>query len=185
MKKVTITLLAFVVFVFPSIAQVSHDFDPNEKEPIVKATIPKDQVPEPVLRAVTIQFDKSNPQTWSKFPYALKEYGWVYNVNSSDNNLDHFLVTMKTKEGNDLEAVYSAEGALLETREMSLNVPVPKEVLADLEKSQYKGWNIVGTKEIINFYRDRNNANVERHFRITVEKDKVKKSISFDWNGEN
>jgi len=36
-------LLAFVVFVFPSIAQISHDFDPNEKEPIVKTTIPKDQ----------------------------------------------------------------------------------------------------------------------------------------------
>jgi hypothetical protein len=185
MKKVTITLLAFVVFVFPSIAQVSHDFDPNEKEPIVKATIPKDQVPEPVLKAVNTQFDKSNPQTWSKFPYALKEYGWVYNVNSADNNLDHYLVTMKSKKGNDFEAVYNADGALIQTREMSINVQVPKEVQTELAKSQYKDWNIVGTKEIINYYRDRNNANVERHFRITVEKGKVKRSLSFDWNGEN
>jgi hypothetical protein len=185
MKKVIITLLALVVFVLPSLAQVSHDFDPNEKEPVVKAILTKDQVPEQVLKAAATQFDKNNPSTWSRFPYALKEYGWVYDVNSSDNNLDHFLVTMKTKEGNDFEAVYNADGALLETREKALNVAVPKEVRAELDKSQYKDWTIVGTKEIVNFYRDRNNANVERHFRITVEKGKVKKSISFDWNGEN
>jgi hypothetical protein len=185
MKKVTITLLAFVVFVLPSLAQSFHDFDPTEKEPIVKATITKDQVPEPVLKAAATQFDKNNPKTWSKFPYALKEYGWVYDVNSSGNNLDHFLVTMKSRQGNNFQAVYNADGALIETRETAINVPVPKEVLTELEKSPYNGWTITGNKEIINYYRDRNNASVERHFRVTLEKGKAKKSISFNWNGQN
>lgn len=185
MKKVVYTFLGLLGFVLPSLAQVSHDYDPNDKEPIVKATITKDQVPEAVLKAASVQFNKDNPGTWSKFPYQLKEYGWVYDVNSTQKDLDHFEVTLKNTKGNVMEAVYNADGSLIQTRERSANVPVPKEVMTELGNSKYKDWAIIGDKEIINYYRDRNNANVERHFRITVEKGKERRSISFNWKGEN
>jgi hypothetical protein len=185
MKKLLITILVILAFVIPSLAQIDHDYNPNDREPEVKATILKDQVPEAVRKAVITQFDKNNPITWSKFPYALKEYGWVYDVGAANIKLDRYEVTMKTAEGNDLWAVYAANGELVESRELSVNVPVPTYVYEELSKSQYKDWKIVGNKEIIKFYHDHNNSSVEQHLRLTVEKDNVKRSLSFNFQGSN
>ena len=186
MKKLLFTFLAFVIFVLPSLTQVSHDYNANDLTPAVTNKIAKDQVPPAVVKAVSTEFNKDNPVTWSKFPYALKEYGWVYDVGAENLKLDRYEVTMKTAKGNDLWAVYTNTGELVETREMSTNIPVPPAVMEKFLKSQYKDWNIVGDKEIIRFYHDHNlnKNNVEQHFRITVEKNGVKRSISFNWQGE-
>jgi hypothetical protein len=117
-----------------------------------------------------------------KFPYALKEYGWVYDIGAADIPLNRFEVTMKTESGNDLWAVYNADGQLVETNELSRNIPIPLSVMEAFQKSQYKDWKIVGNREIIKYYHDHNEASVEQHFRITVEKENVKRSISFNYN---
>lgn len=186
MGKFLISLLVFVGLALPSRAQ-SHDYNANDLEPAVVGSIPKDQVPAAVLNAVSTQFDKSNPITWSKFPYALKEYGWVYDVGAENIALDRYEVTMKTDKKSDLWAVYTKNGELVETREMSTNIAIPPSVMQEFMKSKYKDWKIVGNKEIIRFYHDheKNSNNVEQHFRITVEKDGVKRSISFNWQGTN
>ena len=187
MKKLMITCLALSAFVIPSIAQVDHDFNVEDREPAVSTKILKEQVPAEVVKAVSVQFDKNKPETWSKFPYALKEYGWVYDVAAENLQLDRYEVTMKTDKGNELWAVYTNKGELVETREMSANIPTPQSVLDEFSKSRYKDWNIVGNKEIIRFYHDHNlnKSNVEQHFRLTVEKDGVKRGISFNWQGTN
>jgi hypothetical protein len=185
MKKLFISILGLLAFLIPSLAQIDHDFNPNDREPEVKATILKDQVPEAVRKAVAIQFDKNNPLTWSKFPYALKEYGWVYDVGAANIKLDRYEVTMKNEKGNDLWAVYAANGDLIESREIATNVAVPTYILEELAKSKYKDWKITGNKEIIKFYHDHNNSSVEQHMRLTVEKDNVKRSLSFNFQGNN
>ncbi|HEY5124357.1 MAG TPA: hypothetical protein VIK14_11540 [Ignavibacteria bacterium] len=186
MKKLLSFCIALMTFVLPSLAQ-SHDFSVYDREPAVLAKITKDQVPAVILNAVSIQFDKNNPLTWSKFPYALKEYGWVYDVGAENLNLDRYEVTMKTSKGDDLWAVYTNKGELVETREMSANITIPSSVMDEFLKCQYKDWKIIGNKEIIRFYHDHdlNKNNVEQHFRITVEKNGVKRSISFNWQGTN
>jgi hypothetical protein len=181
MKKLFLTGVLLMAFVFPMLAQVDHDYNPNDRIPITNATITKDQIPAAVLKAFNTQFDKNNPLTWSKFPYALKEYGWVYDVGAADLQLNRFEVTMKTTNGNDLWAVYDPQGNLVETREMSTNIAVPKNVQEQLANSQYKDWTVVGNKEIIRYYHDHDNSSVEQHFRVTVEKDKVKRSLSFNY----
>jgi hypothetical protein len=90
---------------------------------------------------------------------------------------------MKNKEGHALWAVYAANGDLVESRETANNVAMPANVQQALAKSQYKDWKVVGDKEIIKYYHDHNESSVEEHFRITVEKDNVKKSISFNFQG--
>jgi hypothetical protein len=180
MKKLIISLAVLFAFIFPLLAQVDHDYNLNDKVPIVTAKLTKDQIPAAVMKSFNTQFDQNNPATWSKFPYALKEYGWVYDVGSSDLALDRFEVSMKTKGGNDLWAVYDAAGNLIETREASLNVPIPKAIMDAFQKSQYKDWSIVGDKEIIKYYHDHDFKSVEQHFRITVEKGNVRRSISFN-----
>ena len=183
MKKFVSIGLGIMGFVLPSFGQ-SHDYNLNDKEPAI-AVISKDQVPAAVVNAVNVQFNKDNPLTWSKFPYALKEYGWVYDVGQGNLNLDRFEVTMKTTSGSDLWAVYTNKGELIESREMASNIKVPASVMDEFLKSKYKDWTIIGNKEIIRFYHDHNNSSVEQHFRITVEKDGVKRAISFNWQGTN
>ena len=185
MKKLLITCLALIAFLLPSLAQVDHDYNANDLEPAVTAKILKDQVPAAVLKAASTQLDQTNPATWTKFPYALKEYGWVYDVGAANVKLDHYEVEMKNKAGNEYYAVYTSKGELVETREVSLNAKIPQSVMDKFLKSQYKDWKIVGSKETIKFYHDHNNSTVEQHFRINIEKDNAKRSISFNWQGEN
>jgi len=185
MKKTLFGLTLLMVFMLQSFAQVDHDYNPNDRIPVVDATISKDQVPAAVLQAVNTQFDQNSPVTWSKFPYALKEYGWVYDVGASDIPLERFEVTMKTEEGNDLWAVYSAKGELIESREVSRNIAIPQSVQQALAKSQYKDWTVVGNKEIIRYYHDHDIKKAEQHFRVTVEKDNVRRSISFNFQGNS
>jgi hypothetical protein len=181
MKKLLFAFSAFFILLLPSLAQVDHDYNFNDRVPIENATITRDQVPPAVLKAASTQFDQNNPLTWSKFPFALKEYGWVYDVGASDLALNHYEVTMKTKSGNKFWAVYDAAGNLVETRETSTNIPMPDSVRDALAKSQYKDWTVVGDKEIIRYFHDHDKASVEQHFRLTVEQNKVKRSISFNY----
>jgi hypothetical protein len=181
MKKLLVSIFALVGFIFPLLAQVDHDYNPNDRVPVANATLTKDQIPAAVLKACSTQFDKNNPLTWSKFPYALKEYGWVYDAGASDLNLNRFEVTMKTTAGNDLWAVYTADGNLVETREVYKDVALPVSVQQALAKSNYKDWTVVGNKEVIRFYHDGDNSSVEQHMRVTVQKDNVKRALSFNY----
>jgi hypothetical protein len=185
MKKLLVSVLTLTGFLFPLLAQVDHDYNPNDRVPVVNQRITKEQVPAAVLKAVNTQFDKANPVTWSKFPFALKEYGWVYDVGASDLALNHFEVTMTTPTGGDLWAVYSDKGDLIETREVNKNVPLPRYAQEELAKSQYKDWKVVGDKEIIRYFHDHESKSAEQHLRVTVEKDGVKRSISFNYQGGN
>ena len=179
MKKFLVTFSALMVFVIPSIAQVDHDYNPNDRVPSGNFTLTKDQIPPAIIKAVNTDFALDNPTTWSRFPYALQEYGWVYDVGTADLKLDQYEVTMKTNNGNELDAVYSPDGKLIESREVSFNVVIPPYIKEELGQSLYKDWQITGNKEIIKYYHDKNN--VEQHFRLTVEKDNVKRSISFNY----
>jgi len=183
--KIFLTTLVLVAFGLPLIAQVDHDYNPNDRVPLVNQTIAKDLVPAAVIKAVNTQFDKNNPLTWSRFPYALKEYGWVYDVGAADIPLNRYEVTMKTNTGNDFWAVYSAAGELVETRELTKDLAIPRHIQEELANSKYKDWTVVGNKEIIKFYHDHDFSSVEQHFRITVEKDNVKRSISFNYQNNS
>jgi hypothetical protein len=180
MKKLLMTSLVLTALGLPMLAQVDHDYNLNDRVPIASATITKEQVPAAVLKAVNTEFDKNKPETWSKFPFALKEYGWVYDAGASSLKLDRYEVTMKTSTGNELWAVYDPQGNLVETREMSTNIPMPRSVQEALANSQYKDWKVVGNKEIIRYYHDHSKSSAEQHFRVTVEKDNVKRGISFN-----
>jgi hypothetical protein len=180
MKKLIITGFAFIVLAFPNLAQVDHDYNPNDKIPMTGENLRKDQVPVSVLVALATDFNLNDPLTWTKFPYTLKEYGWVYDsAGTSDIKPDRYQISMKTNSGHDLYAVYSADGNLIATREVSLDVPLPQSVKQKLAKSIYKDWAIVGNKEIIKYFHDK--KYVEQHFRVTVAKDNVKRTLSFNY----
>jgi len=182
MKKLLLTLIVLVTYMFPMIAQSDSYYVKGEKVPIVTAEISKDQLPSAILMAVNVRFDKDNPLTWSKFPHTLKEYGWVYEVGTTDNMPSHYEVTMRTTSGGYMLGFYSADGYLTETREISKNISVPRYILEALFESPYKDWKIVGNKEVINFYQSMDNTVAEQNFRLSLEKDKERKKLAFNYD---
>jgi len=179
MKKLFFASLLLTTFVFRIEAQVDHDVNPNDVVPAPGEKLNNNQVPPVVLKAMLVDFSIDKPETWTKFPYALKEYGWVYDKDAASVRPEHFEVKMKTSDGDDLFAVYSSDGRLIQTREIFLNVDLPVEVKAKLADSQYKDWTIVGNREIIRYYHDKNA--VEQHYRITVAKGETERTISFNY----
>jgi hypothetical protein len=183
MKKFFISFFALSAFAFSALAQVDHDYSPNEVVPILTSTLSKDQIPAAIVKSVNTDFAMDKPLTWSKFPFALQEYGWVYDKAAAGVKPDHYEVTMKTNNNTDLSAIYSSTGILIETKEEFTNAPLPQNVIGSLAKSQYKDWKVVGNKEVIKYYHDANS--VEQHFRITVENGNVRRSISFNYQSGN
>jgi hypothetical protein len=179
MKKFLVSVIALSGFLFPLLAQVDHDARENDIIPVESLTLKKEQIPQAIVKAVAVDFATGQPVTWGKFPFNLENYGWVVNNDVTGQKPDHYEVLIKAKDGSDVYAVYTADGTIIESRSMYKNIPIPTEVTASLAKSQYKDWTIVGDKELIKYYKDR--KNVEEHFRLTVQKNNVKRSISFNY----
>ncbi len=185
MKRIVLIISVLSVFVVPALAQGTADINTYERMPVVTAVIPGSELPAKVVNAVNTRFDKDNPLTWSKFPYEFKDYGWVYEVGSSSSDLNQLLgykVIMRTTQGNNLQAFYNANGNLTETRERSKNIALPRYVREALATGEYKDWKAIGDKELIQFYRpDEKNPYAQQVFKVTLQKDKEKRKLTFKY----
>lgn len=179
MRKLLASLMGFSGFLFPLFAQVDHDYRDKDVVPVESLTLTKDQIPSAVIKAVDTDFTNETPLTWGRFPYALENYGWVVKQDAPYEKLDHYEIYIKSKDGGDIFAVYTPDGTILHSRSLYKDIALPVPVEEALAKSQYKDWKIVGDKEIIKYFKDK--TNVEEHFRITVEKNNQKRSISFNY----
>jgi len=83
-----------------------------------------------------------------KVPVCIKEYGWVLMSEASDISLIVMKVSMTTKDGHDLWAVYTAKGELGRKQRSVFNIAMPANVIDALSKSQYKDWKVVVTKRL-------------------------------------
>ena len=178
MKKILVTVLAFAGIIFPLTAQVAPDYLNSDIIPVESLTLKKDQVPPAIAKAVSTDFKTGQPLTWSKFPYALKNYRWTLVPASESEKPNLYEVEIKTNEGN-VFAIYKPDGTILQSRLSFTNAPLPETVITALEKSQFRDWKIVGDKELIDYNKDK--GNVLEHFRIYVKKDNMKHSISFNF----
>jgi hypothetical protein len=179
MKKLVVSLLAFTGFLFPLCGQVDHDQRPNESIPVESLILKKEQVPDAIVKAVNSDFATGEAFKWGKFPYILEKYGWVIESGAAGQSPDRYEVNIKATDGSDIYAIYSADGTIIQSRTVRKNASLPYSVSLALGKSQYKDWTVVGDKELIKYWNSKND--IEEHFRITVEKNNVKKSISFNY----
>jgi hypothetical protein len=179
MKKLFVSVLALSGFLFPLLAQVDHDREVSEVVPVESLTLKKEQIPQAIVKAVGVDFSTGKPVTWGKFPFNLQNYGWVVNKDMAGEKPDHYEVLIKAKDGSDIYAVYTADGTILQSKSVYKNIPVPAEVSTKLANSQYKDWTVVGDKELIRYFK--NKMNVEEHFRLTIQKGKEKRTVSFNY----
>ena len=178
MKRLILISFVFVTFVLPSQAQ--------DNEALVYIKIPKEQIPQVLESAINIQFNRDDPSSWSKFPFALEKFGWVYDIGVEESNLNHFKVEIRTNYYTDYKAIYTSDGELIRSTQFTINLPLPSHVMEEFLKSDYKDWRIINNREIINLFRDPeyNTADVKHNFRISIEKEGVKRNITFRWKGD-
>jgi hypothetical protein len=179
MKKLLVSMFAILGLGFPMLAQVDHDFKLDEKIPVASLDLKKNQIPPEIIKSVTSDFENGQPLTFGKFPFVLEKYAWIIKNDDADLKPDQYQVFIKAKDGSDIYAIYTPEGKIIQSRAIYKNIEVPLPVRESLAKSQYKDWTIIGDKEILSYFIDKNN--VEKHFRITVEKNNAKHSISFNY----
>jgi hypothetical protein len=179
MKKFIVSGLAFLGFLIPTLAQVDHDYNLNEKIPVATLDLKKEQIPLAIIKSVNADFKNGQALTAGKFPFVLENYGWIINKDASDQKPDQYQVYIKAKDGSDIYAIYNPDGKTIQSRAVYKNITIPEAVKLSLAKSQYKDWTVVGDKEIIMYYGDK--SNMLEHFRLTVEKNNVKRSISFNY----
>jgi hypothetical protein len=181
MKKIILALVIVAAYGLPMVAQSDPASYPSENVALVSARIAGDVLPLTVSNSVNTRFDKDNPLTWSKFPYTLKEFGWVYEVGDTDKPLTGYEVSMRTSNNGFLTGVYNSEGELVETRERSKDIAVPQYILADFYEGEFKDWKIVGSKELVNFFQGKNSPVARQKFTLNIEKDKVRKKLAYNY----
>lgn len=179
MKRLVISLFALSGFLFPLLAQVDHDQRENEIIPVEALTLKKDQIPAAIVKAVETEFASGSAFKWGKFPYVLEKYGWVVAQDAKSEKPDRYEVNITTKDGSNVFAVYAPDGTIIQSRVIRKNAALPFNVTQALAKSQYKDWTVVGDKELIKYFNTKND--VEEHYRVTVQKNNVKKTVSFNY----
>ena len=181
MKKLLFAWLALTIFSLPSFAQETGTrSDPYEVVvPDKGFTLKKNQIPVSILKARSADFKMNDPVTWTKFPYTLKDYGWVYDTS---NTVDYYKVSMKASNNKMIYAVYSSKGDLIATKEETTNAELPPYVLESFSKSKFKDWKIIGNKEVIKFFNK--DKSVKQVIRLEIKKDNEVKHINFNYEGK-
>lgn len=177
MKKLVLLLLASTGFLFPLFSQVDNVIEESEGVPLESLTLKKDQVPKAIVDAVKSDFKSDQPFTYGKFPYVLKKYAWVVDPDAKGKTPDYYEVFIKDQDGSDIWAIYNPEGKIIESKTIRKNGNLPMNIDQKLANSQYKDWKIIGDRELIKYYDNKNN--VEEHVKVTVEKNNMKKNLSF------
>jgi hypothetical protein len=183
MKKLIVKSMLLLGILIP--VQAQNEFLIADQQPVIKASIPASQLPSEVLETVSIKFDRSNPGTWSKFPLAMADFGWVYDMGNENSPLEHFEVKLRTTREADYWAKYTKAGELIESREETKNAVIPTEIMKEFKSGDFGDWKIIESNEIVRFNHDPvfRTADVKYQYRLTVEKDGNRKSIPFNFRG--
>lgn len=179
MKKLLVLVLVYGGIALPLMAQSQDYLKFKVEVPMESLVLHAQQVPPALAKTVNIDFRDSRPLTWERLPNSLESYKWTTFPSAPDKKADHYQVIVKANNGSNIIADYSADGTVLQSRSMYNDAPLPQHVVAALENSRYKGWNIAGDKEIIKY--DNNANNIKEHYKIRVEKNNEMRNISFNY----
>ena len=175
MKKSVISIMFFLVALFPAFAQQEI----NEEVPIESLTLKKGNLPPAVIKAADEIFKEHAQVQWGVFPYELKDYGWVVNKDYNEP-IDHYEVHMKTNNGLDVYAIFESTGELIRYKTINKNASIPAAVAKAIAKTDYKDWKVTGGTEVI---KD-NQKKVIEHYSVKLEKGNQKKTLYYTLKGE-
>jgi hypothetical protein len=179
MKKLLFTLMSFLVFCIPMMAQTQEDLTMDEV-PVESLTLKQGNIPSPIINAAETLFSGSTQVAWGSFPYELKDYGWAVNKDY-DEPIDHYEVKMLAVDGSEIYAVFESTGELISCKVINKNATTPKFILDEIKKGDYRDWNIVGDVMLIKNTQKK----VVEHYAVKIQKGNDSRTLYFTTRGEN
>lgn len=180
MKKLILSLLSLAGLVFPLTGQVLDDPYQVEPVPIESLVLKQKKIPPSIIEEIKSSLMSDKPIIGRNLPTVRDSYSWTIKPDTKENTPSFYEAYIKVQKGSNVFVKYNSDGTILESEIIRRNAALPYKVAEDLEKSQYKGWTVVGDKELIKYLSSRNN--VMEHFKIIVEKNNVKRNIAFTYN---
>ena len=168
-------LILFTAFPGYLSAQDRIQLEPAE----IRITV--DKVPPVVKAAVIRDFGEDHkPVVWANSHSKFDLFGWEQNVNPDKQEINYYTVHTHKSNGSYLEAVYTPDGALQRSREEIKNFIPSRQMLATLQKSEFKDWSIDKNVHIIRAYEGKI---TKEHYDFKMQKGKQKKNVYFDKDG--
>jgi len=174
MKRSVFLLMFFLVATFSGFAQ-----QVSEEVPVETLTLKKGNLPPAVIKSAEELFKGNTQVQWGSFPYELKDYGWVVNKDY-DSPIDHYEIHLKTKDGNDVYAVFESTGEMIRYRMTNKKAPLPASILSAIAKTEYKDWKLLGDSEVIKS----NQKKIVEHYAVKLEKGNQKKTLYYTMKGD-
>jgi hypothetical protein len=174
MKRSLVFIAVLLGLTFPIIAQAL-----SGEEPIESLVLKKGNIPAPILKAADQLFEGHTQIAWGSFPYELKDYGWQVN-NDYNEPIDHYEIQFKAKDGSEVFAVFESTGELIKCKIINKNAAIPKAIMLNVMKGEYKDWKVVGDVMQIKSTQKK----VDEHYAVKIEKDKMQKTLYYNTKGE-
>lgn len=140
-----------------------------------KTEISINQIPQAVVKAIQTDFPAWDINKTKWYAYDQDTGDWAPII--EDKNINRYVVEAKG-DNYKVQAVYDKTGKLRYSKTTISDSALPKAILDKLATDEYKGWNLVGTQEVIrNFKEDK------KTFKVYLQQDSKKKTEYFDRMG--
>lgn len=185
MKKSMLFAVLLILAFFPglSFAQDMGELIPQEyKLPTVKIQANQDLVPAVVKNAAINEFGPGHkPFAFVNNSSDFSTWNWAQVRDPRLMNVYAYSLSTKTSTGSTLDANYTADGKLLNSREYLKNFKPSLNIMLALQNTQYKDW---GVKKDIGIIKRFYNGTEKQRYALVMVKGNEKKTIHLDGNGK-
>jgi hypothetical protein len=175
MKKSTLFWSFVILAVFPAYLGAQEI-----QLPTVEIRVNQDLVPAKVKDAVLNDFGVGHkPIEWVNSNTIFNASQWTQRSDVNTLDIHSYSLRVKTDNGCSLDAFYTADGKLINSREYLKNFKPSQEILMTIQNSEYKDWGISKDFHLIKI--SSTGSSTER-LGFVMKKGKEKKTVYFDEN---
>jgi len=175
MKKSTLFWSFVILAVFPAYLGAQEI-----QLPTVEIRVNQDLVPAKVKDAVLNDFGVGHkPIEWVNSNTIFNASQWTQRSDVNTLDIHSYSLRVKTDNGSSLDAFYTADGKLINSREYLKNFKPSQEILMTIQNSEYKDWGISKDFHLIKV--SSTGSSTER-LGFVMKKGKEKKTVYFDEN---
>jgi hypothetical protein len=150
--------------------------------PTVEIRVSKDLVPAMVKDAVLNDFGTDHkPFAWVNSSSIFNTHEWAQVTDPKIMDIYSYGLHSKTNAGSTLDALYGADGKLINAREYFINFKPSRDVMLALQNTEYSDWGIKKDLLIIKHF---SNGSEKEHYALVMIKGNEKKTVLIDGHGK-
>lgn len=149
--------------------------------PTVEIKVHQDLVPQAVKEAALKDFGEGHkPIVWVTTQSLFSTYEWAQSTNIENMEVSDYGIHTKTNNGSSLDAIYTPDGKLINSREYLKNFRPSLNIMLALQKTEFKDW---GLNKDFRVRKISFNGSERERYALVLKKGNKKKTILLDANG--